>query len=60
MALPAIGITIKEMLNFAHDGAYDTVMENFWLLNLMCLLITGYQMIAAMYALTNMNLSFLV
>jgi len=42
VALPAIGFTIKDLLNLTHDGAYDTVMGNFFLLNMMCLLITGY------------------
>jgi len=42
MALPALSINMKEMLNFFNEGAYDTVMGNFWLINLTCLSFTGY------------------
>jgi len=42
MALPALKFNMKTMMNYFNDEAYDTLMGNFWLINLTCLSFTGY------------------
>jgi len=51
------GATFRVMMGNVNAQA---VSEDFWVVNIFCLLVCGYQLAAAMYALMSIKVSFLI
>jgi len=51
------GATFKDIMGSVHASE---VSHQFWVVNIFCLLVCGYQLTCAMYALMSIKVSFLI